>query len=188
MSRVGKNPIKIESSINVTINKGGDFNHLEVIVKGPKGELKQSVRKGINVEVKEQEVIVTRDNDSKINRSLHGLYRSLIQNMVNGVKDGFKKELELVGVGYKVKVNGQALEFALGLNHPVIVPIPEGLTAEAKDNTDIIITGIDKERVGQFAAEVREMKKPEPYKGKGIRYKGEYVRRKAGKAAISSSK
>jgi len=183
MSRVGKNPITIESGVTVTINPGGEYNHQEVIVKGSKGELKQSIRKGINVEVKGAEVIVSRSDDSKRNRSFHGLYRTLVKNMIEGVSKGYVKELELVGVGYRVYSKGNDLEFSLGLNHPVIFSAPEGITFEVKDNAEIKISGFNKELVGTTAAKIREMRKPEPYKGKGIRYKGEQVRRKAGKTA-----
>ncbi|KKQ35916.1 MAG: 50S ribosomal protein L6 [candidate division WS6 bacterium GW2011_GWA2_37_6] len=186
MSRVGKSPIKIEEGIQVTIEKGGQFNHIKVRVKGPKGELAQDVRKGIEVEVQGQEIIVKRTSELKTVRSLHGLYRSLIANMVIGVKEEFIKELEIVGVGFRANTNGNNLELSLGLTHPVLIPIPDGLKVDIKDKTDLKISGIDKEKVGHFAAKIREIKKPEPYKGKGIRYKGEYVRRKAGKAAIST--
>ncbi len=187
MSRVGLNPIKIESGINVEIKDGGKFGHKEVFVKGPKGELCQSVTKGIDVDVKDGEVVVSRSKNTKDLKSKHGLYRSLIANMISGVSKEFVKELQLVGVGYRVNLKGTALDFALGLNHPVIVEAPAGISFEVKDNEFITIKGIDKQLVGETAAKIRAIRKPEPYKGKGIRYVGEQVRRKAGKTAASSS-
>lgn len=186
MSRIGKQSIKIENGVSVIVEDGGDFNHQKVVVKGPKGELSQSMRKGINVEVKDNEVLVTRKNDTKVLRSMHGLYRSLIANMVAGVVTEFVKELEVVGVGYRTNLKGQEIELSLGLSHPVSITIPDGIKVEVSENTNIKIIGINKEAVGQFAAKVRAVKKPEPYKGKGIRYKGEVVRRKAGKAAVAA--
>ncbi len=187
MSRIGKQPIKIEENVEVTINKGGDFNHIEVIVKGPKGELRESIRKGINVKVENGEIIVEREKDEKKLRAYHGLYRSLINNMVIGVTKEFVKELEIVGVGYKAVLKGEILELSLGLTHPVEFKIPSGIKIEVSDNTKVKISGIDKHLVGEIAASIRALKKPEPYKGKGIRYKGEIVRRKAGKAAATAS-
>jgi len=187
MSRIGKLPIKIDKGVEVKADKGGDFNHLVVHVKGPKGELNRSIRKGIEVEIKDDEVLLTRKNDTKQNKAFHGLYRSLVANMIQGVQEEFVKELEIVGVGFRANMSGQNLELSLGLTHPVIVQIPEGLKVEVDDKVNIKISGIDKEQVGHFAAKVREIKKPEPYKGKGIRYKGEHVRRKAGKAAIATT-
>ena len=183
MSRVGKEPIKIKENVEVTIEKGGEFGHIIVKVKGPKGELEQAVRKGIDVEVKDGNVIVTRKNDEKKLKSLHGLYRTLINNMITGVTEGFQKELEIVGVGYKAEIKGDILELSLGLSHVVEFKIPQGIKIEVNDKTNIKINGIDKHLVGEVAASIRAIKKPEPYKGKGIRYKGEQVRRKAGKAA-----
>lgn len=186
MSRIGKQPIKIENNVQASIEKGGSFNHLTVRVKGPKGELTCDIRKGVNVEVKDGEIVLTRENDSKKNRSLHGLYRSLIANMVQGVQKEFIKELEIVGVGFRANVQGNKLELSLGLTHPVVLEVPEGLNVEVKDNTELKVYGINKEKVGKFAAIIRQTRKPEPYKGKGIRYKDEHVRRKAGKAAAAS--
>lgn len=187
MSRVGKEPIKIENNVQVEVNEGGEYNHKEITVKGPKGELKQSIRKGVDVEVKDGEVVFTRANDSKRNRSFHGLYRSLVSNMIEGVTNGYSKELELVGVGYRAKMAGNDLELSLELTHPVIYKAPEGITFEVTDSVNVKVSGINKQLVGETAAQIRALRKPEPYKGKGVRYKGEQVRRKAGKAAISSS-
>lgn len=183
MSRIGLQPIKIESNTKVEVEKGGRFKHLNIKVEGPKGTLEESVRKGINVKVDGDEVFVERKDDTKRLKALHGLYRSLIANMVDGVTKGFSKELQLVGVGYRAELKGDMIELSLGLTHPVEVKVPEGMKVEIKDKTELTISGIDKTKVGQFAASIREFRKPEPYKGKGIRYKGEQVRRKAGKAA-----
>ncbi len=187
MSRVGKEPIKIESNVQVEIREGGTFNHKEIVVKGPKGELRQSLRKGIDPEVKDGELVLTRASDSKRHRSQHGLYRSIIANMVHGVTNGYTKELELVGVGYRAKLLGRDLELSLEYTHPVIYKAPEGITFEVSENVDIKVSGVDKQLVGETAAQIRALRKPEPYKGKGVRYKGEQVRRKAGKAAITST-
>ncbi|MBN1331304.1 50S ribosomal protein L6 [Candidatus Dojkabacteria bacterium] len=186
MSRIGKNPITIENGVSVEVSPGGRFNHLSVSVKGPKGELSEDVRKGIDVKVENDTVILERKNDSKMNKGLHGLYRSLIANMIEGVTKGFQKDLELVGVGYRAEMKGNDIELSLGLTHPVLYKTPEGIKIEVADKTEVKITGIDKHLVGQVAAAIREIRKPEPYKGKGIRYKGEQVKRKAGKAAAAS--
>lgn len=183
MSRVGKQPIKIINNVTVDIIDGGEFNYKEVVVKGPKGELKQSIRRGIKLEVKENEILLERATESKINKSYHGLFRTLIQNMIVGVTDGYEKHLELHGVGFRVALKGNDLEFQLGLNHNVPFSAPVGIKFEVKDQVDIKINGIDKQLVGETAAKIRMLKKPEPYKGKGIRYKGEQIRRKTGKSA-----
>ncbi len=186
MSRIGKLPIKIENGVDVELKDGGKFRYKQVRVKGPKGELTEDIRRGVAIEVKDGEVLVTRNNDSKNNRAMHGLYRSLIDNMVIGVTTGFSKKLEMVGVGYRVKSVGNNLELSVGLNHPVIIEAPEGIKFEIEDNTKITIIGIDKQLVGETAAKIRAVRKPEPYKGKGIRYAGEQVRRKAGKSAATA--
>lgn len=186
MSRIGKNPITIENGITVEVVKGGRFSHLSVNVKGPKGELSEDIRKGVDIKVEDGAVIVTRKNDSKMNRGLHGLYRTLVANMVEGVTKGFEKELQLVGVGYRAEKKGNDIELSLGLTHPVLYKTPEGINIEIADKTELKISGIDKHLVGQVAAAIRETRKPEPYKGKGIRYKGEQVKRKAGKAAAAA--
>lgn len=183
MSRVGKQPIKIENNVTVEIQDGGEYGYKKVVVKGPKGQLEESLRRGVEVEIKDNNIVVERVNDSKRNRSFHGLYRTLIANMIEGVIKGYSTVLELHGVGYRVSMKGQDLEFKLGLNHPIVIKAPEGITFVVKDEVDITISGINKQMVGQTAASIRELKKPEPYKGKGIRYKGEQVRRKSGKSA-----
>ena len=175
MSRVGKNPISVTDKVKVGIE--GNL----VKVEGPRGNLEYSFPSGISVEVKDDKILVKRASDSKKHKSFHGLVRALINNMVKGVTDGFEKQLEIIGVGFRAAVQGKHLDLQLGFSHTVHYPIPEGITMETPKPTQIIIKGIDKFMVGQVAAEVRAFRKPEPYKGKGIRYVGEYVRRKAGK-------
>ncbi|MBR6512695.1 MAG: 50S ribosomal protein L6 [Clostridia bacterium] len=175
MSRIGKMPIAIPAGVEVKLDG------TTVSVKGPKGELTRTVHPNMKVEVNGAEVTVTRPNDNKENRSLHGLTRSLIANMVKGVTDGFTKELEVNGVGYRASVEGNKLVLNVGYSHPVEMPLPDGIKAEVNDKK-ITISGIDNQEVGQFAAEVREKRPPEPYKGKGIKYMDEHIRRKEGKA------
>ncbi|TXF35961.1 MULTISPECIES: 50S ribosomal protein L6 [unclassified Collinsella] len=177
MSRIGKKPVQIPAGVEVTVNGN------TCIVKGPKGTLEQDFHEEISVEVVENEVIVTRANDERTARAQHGLTRALIQNMVTGVSEGFVKSLELAGVGYRVQLKGTALDFSLGYSHPVVMEQPEGITFEVPDNTHINVKGINKQQVGQVAAEIRAKRPPEPYKGKGIHYVGEHIRRKLGKAA-----
>ena len=177
MSCIGKKPVQIPAGVEVTVNGN------TCIVKGPKGTLEQDFHEEISVEVVENQVIVTRANDERTARSQHGLTRALIQNMVTGVSEGFTKSLELAGVGYRVQLKGTALDFSLGYSHPVVMEQPEGITFEVPDNTHINVKGIDKQQVGQVAAEIRAKRPPEPYKGKGIHYVGEHIRRKLGKAA-----
>ena len=179
MSRIGKLPIHVPAGVTVTIKDN------VVTVKGPKGELVQAVNPDIQVAIEDGVVHLTRPTDDKNHRALHGLYRALIHNMVVGVSEGYKKELELVGVGYRAALKGTDLELQLGYSHPVVVPAPENIAFEVPSQTEIIVKGISKEQVGQVAANIRAWRKPEPYKGKGIRYEGEYVRRKLGKAAKS---
>ena len=176
MSRIGRKPVNIPAGVEVKVSEG------VVTVKGPKGTLTQKVHPNMDVKVEGTEVIVTRPNDEKENRSLHGLTRSLIQNMVIGVTEGYKKELDVNGVGYRVQKQGKNLVMNLGYSHQVIVSDTEDITIEAPTPNKIIIKGIDKQKVGQFAAEVREKRPPEPYKGKGIKYVNEVIRRKEGKA------
>jgi len=179
MSRIGKQIIEIPSGVQVTIE--GTL----VKVKGPKGELEFSHDPAITVVINDNVINVTRGEDEPHVRSLHGLTRALINNMVVGVSQGFKKELEIIGVGYRAQLSGKKLTLSLGFSHPIELQVPEGLTTEmdkARKNT-IVITGIDKQLVGQFAANIRSFRPPEPYKGKGIRYVGEHVIRKAGKSA-----
>ena len=177
MSRIGRMPISVPAGVEITI--GADNL---VTVKGPKGTLTQQLSPAMTIAQEGAELHVTRPNDAKENRALHGLTRSLLHNMVVGVTDGFKKELEIQGVGYRAAKQGKNLVMNLGYSHQVIVPETDGITIDVPDPLKIVINGIDKQRVGQFAAEVREKRPPEPYKGKGIRYAGEYVAHKEGKA------
>jgi large subunit ribosomal protein L6 len=178
MSRVGRSPITLPSSVTVTVS-GAVVN-----VKGPQGTLERSLPEGITIAQEGDTLVVSRPDDERRHRALHGLSRSLVANMVSGVTDGFTKELEIVGVGYRANARGSnAIELALGFSHPVVVDAPEGITFEVPVPTRIIVKGIDKEKVGQVAADIRKLRKPEPYKGKGVRYANERVMRKAGKAA-----
>lgn len=176
MSRIGKQPIAIAKNVELSIDGG------TVRVKGPKGELVRTFPEGIGVALEDGKAVVTRPNDEKQSRALHGLSRSLLNNMVIGVSDGFTKTLELQGVGYRATQAGPAISLAVGYSHPVEVSPPDGIQLEVEGTTKVHVRGIDKELVGQVAANIRKVRKPEPYKGKGIRYLGEYVRRKAGKA------
>lgn len=182
MSRIGKKPVNIAKGVTVTVTPAN-----EVVMKGPKGELKEAIDRDIKVEVVGEEVIITRPTDQIRHRALHGLYRALLQNMMVGVTEGFKKELELVGVGYRAAVQGQQIDMALGFSHNIIMELPKEVkasaTAEKGQNPRIILESIDKQLLGQVAAKIRSLRKPEPYKGKGVRYSNEVVRRKAGKAA-----
>jgi len=183
MSRIGKLPITIPAGVSITVDNDKNL----VTVKGPKGELTQSVNPAIKVEVENGEVTVTRPNDEKQNRAFHGLYRSLINNMVIGVSAGYRKELELVGVGYRASNNGQILDLSLGYTHNIHLMLPKEITLETKSernkNPLIILESCDKELIGLVCAKIRSFRKPEPYKGKGIRFVGEVVRRKSGKSA-----
>lgn len=175
MSRIGKKPIEIPSGVKVAIDKG------DIKVEGPKGKLSLTLHHRINVSLEDNKVIVKRPSDLKLDKSLHGLTRSLISNMIKGVTEGYKKELEIVGVGFKAAAQGKALVMNLGFTHPINYNIPEGITIQTPKPVNIVVSGIDKRLVGQTAAQIRDFYRPEPYKGKGIRYAGEYVRRKAGK-------
>ncbi len=177
MSRIGKQPIPVPSGVDVKIDGS------TVTVKGPKGELKQTFSEILTIEQQDDTLVVTRPDDSRQARSLHGLTRTLLANMVQGVSEGFSKNLEIVGVGYRAVLKGSALELALGFSPPVVVTPEPGISFEVPAPNRITVRGIDKQRVGQVAAEIRAWRKPEPYKGKGVRYEGEYVRRKLGKAA-----
>ncbi|WP_402844843.1 50S ribosomal protein L6 [Microbacterium sp. GXS0129] len=176
MSRIGRLPIDIPSNVTVTIEGS------EVAVKGPKGELVLSVASPIEVKVEENQILVTRPDDERASRSLHGLTRTLISNNIIGVTEGYTKGLEVVGTGYRVAQKGSSIEFALGFSHPVLVDPPAGITFTVEGNNKVTVSGIDKQAVGETAANIRKIRKPEPYKGKGVRYAGEVVRRKAGKA------
>ena len=177
MSRIGKKPIPVPAGVDVTIN-GSD-----VTVKGPKGELSRTFSEIISIKQEGAEILVTRPDDSRQARAMHGLTRTLIDNMVVGVSQGFVKKLELQGVGYRAALKGKNLEMSLGFSHPVVVVPEDGIEFEVPDNTHILVKGIDKQRVGQIASDIRKFRPPEPYKGKGIRYDGEHVRRKLGKAS-----
>ncbi len=177
MSRIGRQPISVPSGVDV------DIDDRRVTVTGPKGTLAHTVAEPISVLRGETgELQVVRPNDEARNRALHGLSRTLVANMVTGVTDGYSKSLEIVGVGYRVIARGADLEFALGFSHPVLVPAPEGITFEVQAPTRFVVRGIDKQQVGEVAANLRKLRKPDPYKGKGVRYQGEVVRRKVGKA------
>jgi large subunit ribosomal protein L6 len=177
MSRIGKKPISIPDGVAVDLKPGS------VSVKGPKGELSQLVSGQLRIEIADGTVTVERPTDRGEHRALHGLTRSLIANMVEGVTDGFEKRLEIQGVGYRAQLKGKALEMALGYSHPVTVEAPEGIEFEVPQPTEVIVRGIDKQLVGEVAARVRKQRPPEPYKGKGVRYAGEHVARKVGKRA-----
>ena len=177
MSRIGRLPITIPAGVDVTIDGA------EVTVKGPKGTLSHKVASPIAVERAEDGTLaVTRPDDERTSRSLHGLTRTLVANMVTGVTEGYTKKLEIVGTGYRVVAKGTDLEFALGYSHPVLIPAPQGITFAVETPTRFSVSGIDKQQVGEVAANLRKLRKPDPYKGKGVRYEGEVIRRKAGKA------
>lgn len=177
MSRIGGTPVPVPSGVDVEFSSG------QVDVKGPLGELSQRVPDRMQIEAKEGEIVITRPTDRGTDRALHGLTRTLIANMIQGVTAGFEKKLEIQGVGYRASLRGAALELNVGYSHPVVKPPPDGISFEVPEPTAVIVKGIDKQQVGQVAAEVRAVRPPEPYKGKGIRYDGEYVRRKIGKRA-----
>jgi large subunit ribosomal protein L6 len=177
MSRIGKKPIPVPQGVKVAIQGAS------VLVEGPKGKLSHSVPAGISVKAESSTVTVDRSSDHRNVRALHGLTRSLIANMVHGVKDGFERKLEIVGIGYRCQVQGKNLQLALGYSHPVIFPLPDGIQAEVDRQVAITLRGADKALLGQTAAKLRELRKPDPYKGKGIKYADEYIRRKVGKKA-----
>ncbi len=178
MSRIGKKPIEIPSGVEVSLADGN-----VVTVTGPRGSLSQTIHPNMTVTVADGAVGVERADDEGFNRGLHGLSRSLIANMVEGVTKGFEKRLSIVGVGYRASLKGKDLEVQVGYSHPVVVPQPDGIEFEVPAATSIVVRGNDKQQVGEVAANIRKIRKPEPYKGKGIRYEDEYVRKKAGKAA-----
>ena len=176
MSRIGRMPVTIPSGVDVTISGR------EVTVSGPRGRLSLEVAEPIEVSQNDGVITVTRPNDEGNVRALHGLSRSLVANMVTGVTEGYRKTLEIVGVGYRVQAKGSNLEFSLGFSHPVTVSPPEGITLRVETPTRLVVEGIDKQQVGEVAANIRKLRKPDPYKGKGLRYSGEHIRRKVGKA------
>ncbi len=182
MSRIGKKPVLIPAGVDVKL----DGN--TITVKGAKGTLTQTLHPNMNISMENDSIIVTRPNDERLNRSLHGLTRTLISNMVDGVSKGFSKELEVKGVGYRAEKKGKNLVMKLGYSHDVIVPEIDGITIDCPSANKIVISGPDKQKVGQFAAEVRQLRAPEPYKGKGIRYAGEHIRMKEGKAGKGKKK
>ncbi|QRY61535.1 50S ribosomal protein L6 [Gordonia sp. PDNC005] len=175
MSRIGKNPIAIPAGVDVTID-GQD-----VKVKGPKGELNLTVSEPITVTKEENSIVVARPNDERRSRALHGLSRTLVNNLVIGVTQGYTRKMEIFGVGYRVAAKGKDLEFALGYSHPVPIEAPEGITFAVESPTKFSVSGIDKQQVGQISANIRRLRRPDPYKGKGVRYEGEQIRRKVGK-------
>lgn len=179
MSRIGKKPVTVPSGVDVTIDGSN------VTVKGSKGELTRDFNERVSFEAGDGELTVNRLDDTRESKALHGLSRALLHNMVVGVTDGFSKELEIQGVGYRAVLKGNNVELQVGFSHLVLVEAPEGITFEVPEPTKIKISGIDKEKVGQVAANIRKVRPPEPYKGRGIRYVGEYVRRKAGKAGVA---
>ena len=176
MSRIGNKPVPIPSGVSITVDGS------TVTVKGPKGELKRTFRREMRIEQSDGQLVVSRPTDAKEHRALHGLTRALLANMVQGVTQGYRRGLEIVGVGYRAEKKGKALVLSVGYSHPVQYPEPEGITLTTTGPTVVVVEGIDKQKVGQVAAEIRAVRPPEPYKGKGIRYQGEQVRRKAGKA------
>jgi large subunit ribosomal protein L6 len=177
MSRIGKQPIVIPDGVNVAVDPG------RVTVNGPLGELTQTVPARMMIEKEDGQLLVKRPTERGDDRALHGLTRSLVANMVEGVTNGFEKRLEIQGVGYRASLRGTALELNVGYSHPVVIDAPAGITFEVPAQNEVIVKGIDKQQVGEIAAEIRDVRPPEPYKGKGIRYRGEYVRRKVGKRA-----
>jgi large subunit ribosomal protein L6 len=181
MSRIGKQPIPIPKGVTVTVAEGN-----QVTVKGPNGELQDRFNPELTIAVEGGQVLVSRPTDQRQHRSLHGLTRSLLANMVTGVTEGFSKRLEIQGVGYRAEKQGTGLLLRLGFSHPVVIEPRPGITLEVEGNTNVIVTGADRQAVGQTAAEIRKLRKVEPYRGKGVRYAGEQVRRKAGKSKASA--
>jgi len=178
VSRIGKLPIEIPENVTVSLDE-----KQVITVKGPKGELVKALPSQVDIKISDNVIKITRRNDDKMHRSLHGLTRALVANLVEGVSKGFTKKLQIIGVGYKAEMKGKKLLLTLGYSHPIIVNVPDSITLATNSPTEIEVSGIDKELVGLVAAKIRSFRKPEPYKGKGIRYVGEYVRRKAGKTA-----
>lgn len=181
MSRIGKKPVAVPGGVKIAISDN------TINIEGPKGKLNYSFRPGFKVEVKDNAVLISRPSDSKQDKSTHGLIRSLVNNMIIGVTKGYQKDLEVVGVGFKAAVQGKVLNLQLSYSHPINYPIPEGVAIETPKPNIIIIKGVDKAKVGEAAAEIRDFYRPEPYKGKGIKYSSEHVRRKAGKAVAGAT-
>ena len=181
MSRIGNSQIIIPEGVTVTVNDGGNFHYKEVVVVGPKGELRESIRRGINVKIEDNIITVTRENEAKQTKSYHGLYRSLINNMVVGVTEGYSKELEIVGIGYRAEQQGNSIVFSLGYSHKITLTPPEGVVVTIDEQTKIKVEGANKQKVGETAAKIRSYRKPEPYKGKGVKYKEEVIKRKSAK-------
>ncbi|MBL8014932.1 MAG: 50S ribosomal protein L6 [Candidatus Doudnabacteria bacterium] len=179
MSRVGKNPITIPQGVTVEISQGGEFGNQEIKVTGPKGTMTRAVRHGVSVKVEDGKVVLERANESNQIKSYHGLYRALIQNMVQGVTQGFVKELEIEGIGYRADQQGDKVVFSLGYSHKIDYIPPTGVVVTAVSQTELKVEGVDKQLVGEVAAKIRSFREPEPYKGKGVRYKGEQIRRKS---------
>ncbi|HHJ52967.1 MAG TPA: 50S ribosomal protein L6 [Caldithrix abyssi] len=178
MSRIGRLPVVIPDKVTVELAEDNTLT-----VKGPKGELSKTFAPQMEIKIEDNQIVVNRPDDSKANRALHGLTRALIANMVTGVSQGFTRKLEIIGIGYKAEMKGKKLVLSLGYSHPIVVSVPDQISIKTNSPTEIEVSGIDKELVGMVAAKIRSFRKPEPYKGKGVRYAGEYVRRKAGKAA-----
>jgi large subunit ribosomal protein L6 len=180
MSRLGRKPVAIPGGVKLEVKDNA------ILIEGPKGKLSKKLAGGIKVEVKDGQAIVSRPGDSKIDKSMHGLYRALINNMIKGVTEGYVKELEIIGTGFKAAIQGNTLNMQLGYSHPVNIPVPEGIKIECPKPTQVVVRGIDKEKVGEVATEIRAVCPPEPYKGKGIRFVGEYVKKKVGKAQATT--
>jgi large subunit ribosomal protein L6 len=180
MSRIGRKPIAIVTGVKI------EKKDERITVRGPKGELSVVVPATIHFEIKDDQIVLTRSDDTKPQKSLHGTWRAHLNNMVKGVSDGFQKKLEIVGVGYKAEMKGSKVQLVLGYSHPILFGPPKGITVQVPIPTNILISGIDRQLVGQVAAKLRSFRPPEPYKGKGVKYEGEYIRRKAGKAAATA--
>jgi len=183
MSRIGKKEIQLPQGVDIKVVDGGEFGYKKIVVKGAKGELEQSIQRGVDVIVDGATVNVTRVSDSKQDRAYHGLYRTLINNMVEGVVTGYKKDLEIVGIGYRAEMQGNKLVLSVGYSHKINFESPAGINIVVTDQVNISVDGADKQLVGEVAAKIRAYRKPEPYKGKGIRYKGEKIRKKSTKGA-----
>ena len=183
MSRIGKKEIQLPNGVEVKVENGGEFGYKTVTVTGPKGTLSQSLQRGVDVKIEATTLSVVRDSDSKQDRAFHGLYRTLISNMVDGVVNGYKKDLEIVGIGYRAEMQGTKLVLSVGYSHKINYQPPVGINIVVADQVNISVDGADKQLVGEVAAKIRAFRKPEPYKGKGIRYKGEKIRKKSTKGA-----